>query len=87
MNDYLIIDVKKSSLSDGEVWFFSADLRSATVNLDCADRVPESVVNRDLDRYDNGATTRAVLTSRIQQWLSANNYLLKDSCHECHACN
>ena len=80
MNLYLIVDLSRSK--HGQCHFFSADLRASTPNLQHADRIPEVLVNRDLDRYDNGTTTRAVLADRIASWLKNNEQ--QEACNDSH---
>jgi|GEM_PF-6932578 len=80
MSNYLIVDVQGSRA--GQPKFFSADLRASTTTLQHADHVPEHIVNSDLERYDNGATTRAVLADRIGSWLQNNEQ--QEACHDSH---
>ncbi|SIS88287.1 hypothetical protein [Neptunomonas antarctica] len=66
MIEYYIIDLTRSNIRKGLTVFMAKDLKTRTPFLEEAGRVPEAIVNANLERFDNGQTTRAMLTNAIQ---------------------
>jgi hypothetical protein len=70
MNQYVIVNVRASLRAAGsELMFFTRD-GSFTTALERAGIWTEGEVNADLDRYDNGTTTRAVLVESVPTLLA-----------------
>lgn len=68
--NYLIIDLQATA-AEGVAHFWCADLQGTTPLVDQAGRFAEEMVNSHLERFDNGAVTRAILESAV--WERASN--------------
>ncbi len=66
MNEYYVIDLARTNVRKGITVFIAADMRSRTRFLENAGRFSEAIINADLERFDNGQTTRAMLTSALR---------------------
>lgn len=66
MTDYLIIDIPKTR-EVGAVMFWGVGSTVTTANPNAAMIVPENYLIKNLNRFDNGATTSAVLKSVVQE--------------------
>jgi hypothetical protein len=64
MAEYFVIDLKASRMA-GVAMFYARNIKGRTRYLEDAGRFPEAIVNGDLDRFDNGLTSSAVLTDCI----------------------
>ncbi|MCY0966158.1 hypothetical protein [Parathalassolituus penaei] len=70
MNQYVIVNVCASVRAEtAGLVFFTRD-GSVTHDLERAGIWTEGEVNADLDRFDNGSTTRAVLVSAVPKLLA-----------------
>ncbi len=65
LNEYFIVDLKRTHANKGAAVFVGRDMVSRTRYLEEAGRFPEALVNAALDRFDNGTTTRAILTCSV----------------------
>lgn len=75
MTEYLIIDLPKTR-ETGAVMFWGIGSTVTTANPNAAMVVNSSHLNRNLDRFDNGATTQAVLKSVVDEHNGQLEYLL-----------
>ncbi len=66
----LIIDIPVSRVT-GQVMFWAVGNKVTTANPKAAMEVETSRLNQNLDRFDNGRTTQAVLKSQVEA--HANN--------------
>ncbi len=64
MNEYYIIDLTADT-RNGVLTLLGRNLKNRVSTLEHAARVPETLLNTDLERFDNGTTTRAILTSAL----------------------
>lgn len=75
MTEYLIIDLPKTR-EVGAVMFWGIGSTVTTANPKAAMVVNSSHLEKNLDRFDNGATTQAVLKSATEKHKSALENLL-----------
>lgn len=65
--EYFIVSIEKTRPVEGCVTFYRAASQGYTHLLEAAGRFTEEEVNADLDTYDNGLTTMAVLCDVAEQ--------------------
>ncbi|WP_028468407.1 hypothetical protein [Neptunomonas japonica] len=66
MSAYYVIDLQRTDIQKGIVVFLAADMKTRTRFLEDAGSFMEEFINENLERFDNGSTTRAVLTSAVK---------------------
>lgn len=66
MSTYHIIDLQRTNIQKGIVVFLAQDMKTRTRFLEEAGTFMEEFINENLERFDNGSTTRAMLTSTIK---------------------
>jgi hypothetical protein len=75
MSVYLIIDLPKTR-ENGAVMFWGVGSTVTTANPRAAMVVNSSYLDQNLERFDNGATTQAVLKSVVDEHNGQLEYLL-----------
>ncbi|WP_420554010.1 hypothetical protein [Neptuniibacter marinus] len=75
MDEYLIIDLPKTR-EIGAVMFWGIGSTVTTANPNAAMVVNCSYLDQNLERFDNGATTQAVLKSVVDEHIDQLEYLL-----------
>lgn len=81
MTEYLIIDLPKTR-ETGVVMFWGTGSTVTTANPKAAMIVNSGHLEKNLDRFDNGATTQAVLKSAAEKHENALENLLHFSLQE-----
>jgi hypothetical protein len=66
MSHYYVVDLKRTDITNGVVVFLAQDMKARTRYLEDAGTFTEEFINENLERFDNGSTTRAMLTSAIK---------------------
>ena len=66
MTTYYVIDLQRTDIQKGIVVFLAQDMKKRTRFLEDAGTFMEEFINENLERFDNGHTTRAMLTSVIK---------------------
>lgn len=66
MTTYYVIDLQRTDIQKGIVVFLAQDMKKRTRFLEDAGTFVEEFINENLERFDNGSTTRAMLASAIK---------------------
>jgi hypothetical protein len=66
MSTYYVIDLQRTDIKKGIVVFLAQDMKTRTRFLEEAGTFMEEFINETLERFDNGHTTRAMLTRAIK---------------------